>query len=150
MIYLWLAAAVFVLFIPAAIFAQDQTSGGLLLPDTMKGLNEQAAQTADYSGYRSTSGQTGISVITVILQYLLSFLGVVFFALIIYAGFRWLYAGGNEDQLADAKKLMKNAVIGLLIIVFAYLITFFVVSRLGAITGYEAGVDFNMNQNYLP
>lgn len=39
---------------------------------------------------------------------------------LVYAGFRYAFAGGNEEKTEQAKKILKYAVIGVIIIVGAY------------------------------
>lgn len=56
----------------------------------------------------------------------LELLGIIFLALTIYAGALWMTAGGNEEQVGKAKKLLSQAVIGLIIILSAYSITLMV------------------------
>jgi len=56
----------------------------------------------------------------------LSFIGVLFLILIIYGGISWMTAGGNEQNVEKAKTIIINAVIGLLIVIFAYTITSFI------------------------
>lgn len=51
----------------------------------------------------------------------------------VYSGILWLTAGGNEDQVADAKQRIKNAVIGMLIALSAFIITNFVVQSLSKV-----------------
>jgi len=46
----------------------------------------------------------------------------------------WMSAGGNEDQVKKAKQWLKNAVIGLALILAAYAIADFAVSYLFAAT----------------
>lgn len=53
-------------------------------------------------------------------------LGVAAVIMILYAGFIWLTAGGSEEKVGKAKKIIKQAVIGLIIISFAYGIVGFV------------------------
>ncbi len=65
-----------------------------------------------------------------IIAYVLSFLGVVFFVLIVYGGWMWLTAAGNEEQITKAKSLIKHSVIGLAIVFAAYLVSYFVVSKI--------------------
>lgn len=60
----------------------------------------------------------------------LSFLGVIFFILILYAGFRWMLAQGNESEVEKAKQIIIAAVSGLIIVLAAYAITAFIGSRL--------------------
>jgi hypothetical protein len=52
----------------------------------------------------------------------LGFSGLVFFAMLIMGGFRFLTAGGDEKAAADAQKTLTRAFIGLVIIVAAILI----------------------------
>ena len=69
-------------------------------------------------------------VIATVINIFLSILGIILLVIIIYAGFLWMTAGGNSDQVAKAKSWMINAVIGLVLIAAAYSITFFVIDRL--------------------
>lgn len=61
-----------------------------------------------------------------IIDTLLQFVGIIILVIVIYAGFLWLTAGGNEEQVIKAKKWLANAVIGSLVIGLAYAITAFV------------------------
>lgn len=64
----------------------------------------------------------------------LLFVGVIFLVLIIYAGIMWMTSGGNEEKAGKAKKLIGAAVIGMVIIFGAYVITSFVIEQIqGAI-----------------
>ncbi|HOZ36770.1 MAG TPA: hypothetical protein PLR18_02985 [bacterium] len=63
-----------------------------------------------------------------LIRGILGTLAVIFLVLIIYAGIKWMTSGGNESTIGDAKKLMVNAVIGLIIIAFSFAITQFVFS----------------------
>ncbi len=61
------------------------------------------------------------------IQVFLGFLGVIALLLIIYAGYLWMTAQGNEDNVEKAKDIIKNAVIGLIIITLSYAITAFII-----------------------
>src|SRR3989338_9389873 len=76
-----------------------------------------------------------ISVIALIINIALGFLGIVALGLIIYAGFLWMTARGNEEQVKKAKALLKNAVIGLAIILSAWGIAAFVINKLSGVSG---------------
>lgn len=60
----------------------------------------------------------------------LSFVGVIFMALIIYAGLLWMTSAGNEQNVTKAKALMVAAAIGLIIILGAYALTAFIGAQL--------------------
>lgn len=65
-----------------------------------------------------------------IIQVLLSFLGIGALGLMVYAGFRWMTSAGNDDAVTDAKKTMRNAVIGFIIIISSYALTTFIARRI--------------------
>lgn len=95
-------------------------------------LLNQAASGALYDtsiNPATTIPQTVGTVIGVIL----SFTGAIFFILIVFAGFGWMMAGGNEEKVGKSIKLLTNAIIGLLITVAAYFITWFVSRFLGVV-----------------
>lgn len=56
----------------------------------------------------------------------LSFVGVLFLIMMIYAGIMWMTAQGNDQQVTKAKNLLINSIIGLVIIFAAYAITAFI------------------------
>ncbi len=60
----------------------------------------------------------------------LGLLGVVLVVLVIYAGFIWMTAQGNDEKIKKAKGMITSAVIGMIIIFAAYAITNFVVASL--------------------
>ena len=68
----------------------------------------------------------------------LSLIGVIFFALMIYGGFLWMTAGGDVEDVKKAKAMLQQAIIGVAIILAAYAISEFVVSKLVSAT-LEAG-----------
>lgn len=62
-----------------------------------------------------------------IIKYLLTFLGIIAVVMILYGGFIWMTAGGNEDRVAKAKKIILSGAIGLIIVIGAFAITTFVI-----------------------
>lgn len=65
-----------------------------------------------------------------ILSAMLALLGVLFFALTVWAGFKWMTAQGNQETATSAKTTLENAVIGLVLVVVAYALTTYVVNAL--------------------
>lgn len=82
------------------------------------------------------------SIIANIIRAALGLLGIVVVGLMIYAGFLWMTAGGNEDQIGKAKKILINATIGLVIILSAYAIVSFIFKMLG-VGGVSTGTGIN-------
>jgi len=73
---------------------------------------------------------TPLTIISAVISTVVSLLGVIFVGLIIYGGFIWMTARGNEERVTKAKDLMTAAVIGLIIVLAAYAISYFVVSNI--------------------
>lgn len=91
------------------------------------GLNKLAGEV----GYNKTP-KTPEAYIGQILMLAFSLVGVIFLALIIYAGVHWMTAQGNSSQVEKAKDTLIKAIVGLVIIMAAYAITFFVVNAIQA------------------
>lgn len=60
----------------------------------------------------------------------LGLVGLIFFGLMVYAGFLWMTDRGSEEQAEKAKKMVTAAIIGLTVVVAAYAITTLVTTRL--------------------
>jgi len=69
--------------------------------------------------------------VTSIINFFLGLLGLVAVAFLIYAGVLMVTAGGNDEQIGKAKKVITFAVIGIVIILLSYTIVTFVTSTLG-------------------
>src|SRR3989338_4532536 len=65
-----------------------------------------------------------------IINVFMGLLGTVAVVIILIGGFQWMTAGGNEEKVEKAKKMIGAGVIGLAIILAAYSITRFVVGSL--------------------
>jgi hypothetical protein len=85
----------------------------------------------------TTGQQTGLgrvagvsTLVGNIIGAVLGFVGVIFFVLVIYAGFLWMTAGGGQEQLGKAKKIFTTSIIGLFIVVMAYYLVDFVFGAL--------------------
>ena len=74
-----------------------------------------------------------------IVKFLLTFLGLIAVIIILYGGFQWMTAAGNEEKITSAKGTIWASVIGLFIILSAYAISRFVLVRL-----YEATTNTRM------
>lgn len=81
------------------------------------------------------------------LTLLFSFLGIIFFILTIYAGINWMTAQGDTSQVTKAKETLIRAIVGLVIALAAYGITYFVMNMFnptrtgGVIDGQAANTD---------
>lgn len=64
-----------------------------------------------------------------IINVVLGLLGMISVVIVIYAGFKWMTSGGNEENAKAAQKILFAAVIGLIIILSAYAISRFVLTN---------------------
>ncbi|MBI5765659.1 hypothetical protein HZA71_00320 [Candidatus Falkowbacteria bacterium] len=68
------------------------------------------------------------------IQYILGTLGIVLVILIIFGGFTWMTANGDSAKIDKAKGILTASIIGLIIALIAYIITFTVVTNLQQFT----------------
>lgn len=117
-----LAAMVFSLALAPAVLAQSIEEDFGLLYGTQSGLGNQDLR------------QTIASIINVAL----SLLGIIALVIVLYGGFKWMTAGGNDEQVGEARKIIIAGIIGLAVILSAYAISSFVLVQLGSATGYTS------------
>jgi hypothetical protein len=81
-------------------------------------------------------GHSSPSVVALLLiNVALSLLAALCVALLLYAGFLWLWARGNADEVKKAKDIIIGTVIGLVIVLASLGITQFVFTTIVNITG---------------
>jgi hypothetical protein len=103
------------------------------LATTTKGIKTDGLNAQDKAlmGPSGLGGNSNLAtIISVLIQVVLGFLGIVFLVLTISAGFKWMSSQGNEKTVGEAKESIKNSVIGLLIVIAAYAITYSVLNYL--------------------
>lgn len=80
---------------------------------------------------QSGLGSTDIRItIAKIIRVAMSLLGIIAVCIVLYGGFTWMTAGGNDEQVGEAKKWIFSGVIGLAIILSAWGITTYVMQAL--------------------
>jgi magnesium-transporting ATPase (P-type) len=65
-------------------------------------------------------------LVGVIIKAALLFVGTIFLVVVIYGGFTWMTAGGSTEKVQKAGSLIRNGVIGILIIFVSYALTLFI------------------------
>jgi cytochrome bd-type quinol oxidase subunit 2 len=121
--------SVIVLFFPI-IVCNAQTLKDAFTDDQTKPLGS-IRQGAGYD--QVTAGQNDAeSVAGKVINIFLSILGVVFLILMILGGYHWMTAAGDEQKVTKAKSTITAAIIGLIIVVAAYAITFYVMKKLSS------------------
>jgi hypothetical protein len=105
------------LIFPSLALASSTPASGI---DTDK-MDAQTRALVNAAGISETTSLAFI--IATIIQVLLGFLGIIFLILTIVSGFKWMTAQGNDDEIKKAKKTLTNAIIGLVVVLAAYIIT---------------------------
>src|SRR3989339_203217 len=93
--------------------------------DTAKeSFNKSLLETAQGTGHSTVqSGSLLPETVGKIVKIFLSFIGVIFLILMIYGGYVWMMARGNEQEVNKAQKIIQMAVIGMIIVLSAYTAT---------------------------
>jgi len=90
---------------------------------------EAATGQAELGGFDE---QAPVALIIVdIVRRILTWVGVLFVALVFYGGFLMASAGGAEEQIEKGKKIITAAIIGIIVVLLSYSITMFIGSRVG-------------------
>jgi Na+/proline symporter len=112
---------------------------------------------AEQSGLNLLAGKVGYeqtpkspeAYIGQILMLVFSLVGIIFLALTIYAGVHWMTAQGNSSQVEKAKDTLIKAIVGLVIIMAAYAITFFVINAIQAPVPADGTTGKTLNYNHI-
>lgn len=125
-IILSLIISSFVFCLSFAVFSPAQASG---LGDAFSKKTLSAVAGNNYNQ------ETDIyAIIGLIVQTLLGLLGVIFISLLVYGGVLWMTSEGDKSKVEKAQGIIRNATIGLIIVVSAYAISYFVITALSKST----------------
>ena len=106
-------------------------SGGTALANNYGLASTSKAAGLTGKGAPKISGSDPVQLASDIIGVGLSFLGIVFFLLIFYAGIRWMTAMGDSGKVDTAKDMLEGAGIGLLITIASYALARFIFTNLG-------------------
>lgn len=113
--------------------AEPDSFGSSAAEESAAQAAQKAGPTTDY-GYQKTAEESGLpnigatvpGLLGKFIKAALGLVATIFFALMIYGGFLWMTAAGAGEQVGQAKKLITNAILGVVLIASAYAITQFV------------------------
>jgi len=90
------------------------------------GIVDNAREAA---GFKQANETSFAEILGSVVQTALSFIGVIFIALMVYAGYLWMTARGEESEIDKAQDIIRAAIIGLIITLAAYSITYFIIPK---------------------
>jgi len=96
-------------------------------------------QVANAAGVQN-SNTSLVVIIGRIINIALGFVGIILLLLFLYSGYEYMTAGGDSKKVESAQTRIKNAIIGLLIIMASFGIVNFILSKL---TGDTSGSFWN-------
>lgn len=133
----------------ATLFFGSLFGVALTTPQT-QAANNKADQ---YFGVKKVSDSTDlgnrdlIKTVSDIINVALGLLGIVAVVIILFGGFKWMTASGNEEKVEDARNIIFQGIIGLAIILSAWAISRFVITNLAEATRSGAGSGGTFNPN---
>jgi len=107
------------------LIAQSPAKADESLFDEMYGINEVGQV------YGGEAAKMDVRILVArIINIVLSFLAVIFLILTVVAGFQYMTAGGSEEKTKKALSLLRNAIIGLAIVLVSWALTRFTITML--------------------
>ena len=80
--------------------------------------------------YQSANSNSLAATVGQIISVAIGLLGIVFIVSIVVAGYKWMLAGGNEEDVKAAQARMQTSIIGLVITISAYALWSYVFSKI--------------------
>jgi hypothetical protein len=112
------------LLLSPLFFVNAQTSTSVSLYDTVDGPTRNALKNSGLSEFSLGA------VAATVIQGALSLLGIIFLIIMVFAGYRWMTAAGNEETVKTSQQMITRAIIGLIIVLMAYALTYFIFGQL--------------------
>ncbi|HEX9679597.1 MAG TPA: hypothetical protein VGA08_03185 [Candidatus Saccharimonadales bacterium] len=101
------------------------------------GIFEQSSQgfktAANALFQEGIEGGTFEQRLLAIINFLLTFVGIIAFLLLLWAGWEWMMARGNEQKIEKSKTMVREIIIALIIIFTARLVVEFILTQIGGV-----------------
>lgn len=105
-------------------------------PALAQSVQDASTQLAASASAAGVSDTTLPVIIARVIRVFLGTLGIIFTIVVLYAGWIYMTAQGDDTKLKKAKDMIKNGVIGMILCIFSYTITSYILGRLlGTWTG---------------
>ena len=116
-----LLCLIVILILPYFVFAETAPLDSL---KTVGGFSDYAEidDNIDGNNLASYAGK--------IVQAFFSLLGIIFLVLMLYSGYSWMTAAGDQGKVERAQNTIRRAIIGIIITIGSYAITQFILVKL--------------------
>jgi len=133
----------------APIFAADAEPAPAATPASASLLRTGLDASATESGLKPVNVSTVEEVIGLVVKEALKYLSILFIILMLYAGIRWMTAGGDPAKVKEARSWIINATIGFIVTLMAYQVVAFIIGSIkieGAGSSSEAEVSAEVSE----
>jgi lysylphosphatidylglycerol synthetase-like protein (DUF2156 family) len=98
--------------------------------DTTYNFSEDSGiqNTANVGGYVTASSTPIETVVSNIIYAFLGLVGVIFLGFVMYGAVTWMTSMGNSEKVEQANKTVMNALLGIIITLSAYVVSYFVIN----------------------
>jgi len=133
---LFIVLASLLTLVPGLVLAQSSNAvvGGNYVTNPSNQTNTLTGRLnaiGDKAGFVTDQSKASTAIVVgIVIQTVIGLLGLVFIILIIIAGFKWMMANGNEEDVKKSLRIIKESIIGLIIILSAWTLWTFIFQKL--------------------
>ena len=118
------------LLLPGLVFAAgespDALGDGTYVKKDFDYYFQNIRDNTKLGGYDDVANEGPIATASLVINLLLGLLGTIALCLTVYAGFLWMIARGNEEDITKAKDILSGSVVGFLVILSSYSFMYYV------------------------
>lgn len=126
--YFLAVVAGILIIIPTIASAQTEDTESSAVAPTNK-LTEKLQIVGQASGFQTSDAASVPIIIGTVINVVLGFLGAIFLGLMVFAGYKWMMAMGDSEDITKAKATIKQAIIGLIVVLSSWSIWTFIFQR---------------------
>lgn len=137
--------SIYFLFLLVLAIALPVIFGGGSVALSAEGASQSAESGLDSAAAAAnlTSQTDAVTLAGSIVKFVLSFLGVIFLVLMLYAGFMRMTAQGDAKKVETSTAIIRSAIIGIVIIFVSYIVTIFVIDKILQTVGTEENYNYS-------
>ncbi len=108
-----------------ALAVESQLKSGTTTTGNPLNILETAGSKA-YTGKTKSTPKDLRLVLASVIKTAFQFIGIIMLCLMLYAGYLWMSARGDDSKVSEAKAVIRNAVIGMILLTMSYTLTAFI------------------------
>lgn len=112
------------------LFSCSNAQEAFALGNLQDAFNAPLNTAAQESGYNTDTKEIG-PIVARVINAAVGLIGIILLSLLVYGGFLWMSARGEEEKVQTAGKVIRAAIIGAIILAGSYAIAYAVFKLLG-------------------